>query len=468
MRTALLVTSCVLLPLVSAAAQANYTQLFPVTSPTPIRAGHVGVTNGVLKFVFGGNAGPVSGMQNDLWSFDGANWTNLAPSGTLPSIRQFHAGAFDTQRNRLVVFGGVDASSTYFADTWEWNPTTNTWANVTPVGGPSARRWAAMEYDAVGQRCILFGGNNNTTYYNDTWSWDGASWTQLSPGTSPSIRGRGLLSYDVSRQEMLYFGGRNSASALGDTWIFDCATDNWSQTVTAQAPGSLGFPGLYAYGLTYDQFRDRHVIFGGTRTGGTLADTWEFDGTNWEQRAASGPVSRTGCSLVYVPGQLKTYLWGGFQTTQLGDTWEYQTSQFPAIAPYGVGCTGPGGTLALVPDNLPWTGTTFSATATGLGPLSFGFAMVSLGQLFPGVPLVALPLPGPGVGCELYVASLDITAGLIPVAGAATYALALSSAAVDPTLPGLTFYLQVAELDFSAGWVGTYATNGLTCTIGGL
>jgi hypothetical protein len=36
----------------------------------------------------------------------------------------------------------------------------------------------------------------------------------------------------------------------------------------------------------------------------------------------------------------------------------------------------------------------------------------------------------------------------------------------NPALAGMVFYLQVAELDFSAGWVGTYTTNALRCTIG--
>lgn len=44
--------------------------------------------------------------------------------------------------------------------------------------------------------------------------------------------------------------------------------------------------------------------------------------------------------------------------------------------------------------------------------------------------------------------------------------LPLAPVQIDPTLPGVTFYLQIAEIEFSAGWVGTCPTNGLTCTAG--
>jgi hypothetical protein len=75
-----------------------------------------------------------------------------------------------------------------------------------------------------------------------------------------------------------------------------------------------------------------------------------------------------------------------------------------------------------------------------------------------------VPVPGPGAGCTLDVSSLDIV--LVATAagpGIKTAALPLS---ITPVLPGSTFYAQFAELDFTAGWVGTYTSNALSCTIG--
>ena len=138
-----------------------------------------------------------------------------------------------------------------------------------------------------------------------------------------------------------------------------------------------------------------------------------------------------------------------------------------SVVPYGAGCIGPGGALSLTA-NLPWTGHTFSATATGLGPASLGLSVISFNQLFPGAPMALLPIPAGGAGCDLLVATLDLTEILIPAGGVATYNLPLPDLVVDPTLAGLVFYLQVVELDFPAGWVGTYGTNALTCTVGAM
>jgi len=67
-------------------------------------------------------------------------------------------------------------------------------------------------------------------------------------------------------------------------------------------------------------------------------------------------------------------------------------------------------------------------------------------------------------GCTLGLQSLDVLAITTPSgSGIHSYQIPIT---ITPTLPGLAFHLQVAELDLSAGWIGTYTTNALTCTIG--
>jgi hypothetical protein len=146
------------------------------------------------------------------------------------------------------------------------------------------------------------------------------------------------------------------------------------------------------------------------------------------------------------------------------------------LASYGAGCTGPGGALTLGASNLPWTrnktqnpgSTVFETVTSGMGPFSIGVGIVGLSQIAPGAfPLVNLTgtVPGPGAGCDL-LASLDILTAVVPTAGVATMPLDLGDLALDPTLQDLPFYVQMADLDFSAGWIGTYTSNGLACKIG--
>lgn len=444
-------------------AQANWNQLTPAVSPTG-RAGVIGVSDGTNIYMFGGK--PTSTTEvNDLWRFDGATWTNITPvSGPLPAARDWYGCAYDTQRGRLVLFGGRStALAADLGDTWEFDGTT--WTQRTPAIAPSPRRWTAMAYDTLRNETILFGGANGSTYHGDTWSWNGTSWTQLAPATSPSNRARGAMSYDVTRGETIYFGGRDAVGALGDTWKWNGTT--WTQVVTTTAPGSLGVPGLFAYAITYDFLRDRHVIFGGTRTSGTLAGTWEFDGVDWLQRSpATVPASRTIPILTYLLSQGKSYLFGGFQTTQLSDTWEYQTAQFPVATTFGAGCAGGGGVVTLTPDNQPWLGDTFTATATNLAAGSLAFVVVGFsnsawtGGALP-VPLIALN-PGAGIGCDLLV-SPDAATLQFPVGGQVVASLNLPS---STAFAGFTLYDQVLQIELSGPTPVISASNGVAVTLG--
>ncbi|MCA8952821.1 MAG: hypothetical protein KDE27_25150 [Planctomycetes bacterium] len=445
-------------------AQADWTQLSPALSPSG-RAGAIGVSDGARILVFGGKPSS-TGEANDLWSFDGTNWTDITPtSGPLPPARDWYGAAWDTMRSRLVLFGGRStALAADLGDTWEYDGTT--WTQMTPANSPSPRRWTAMTYDLARGETVLFGGATGTTYYDDTWTWNGTNWTPLAPATSPSIRGRGVLSYDLRRSETIYYGGRDAGGALGETWKWDGST--WTQIVTANAPGSGGVPGLFAFAMTYDFVRDRHVIFGGTRTGGTLAGTWEFDGVDWLQRSpATVPASRTVPVLTFVLGLGKSYLFGGFQNTQLSDTWAYETAQLPLAAPYGAGCAGSAGVVTLTPDNEPWLGDTFTATATNLAPAGLAFEVLGLsdtawsGGALP-LPLIAIH-PAAGAGCNL-LASTDAVVFLVNVGGSAATTFSTPN---DPTFAGIRFYEQILQLELGGTAITSIsASNGVAITLG--
>ena len=76
------------------------------------------------------------------------------------------------------MFGGDDAAETWTFDGARWTQ--------YKVSGPPARTVAAMAYDSARQRVVLFGGNTRHGvppygYDNDTWEWDGRRWVQARP-----------------------------------------------------------------------------------------------------------------------------------------------------------------------------------------------------------------------------------------------------------------------------------------------
>ncbi len=83
------------------------------------------------------------------------------------------------------------------------------------------------------------------------------------------------------------------------------------------------------HAMAYDSARHRTVLFGGTILGAPyrLGDTWEWDGTNWIQRALTGPTPppRRLHTLVYDSIRKRTVLFGGElgPSAAANDTWEW-------------------------------------------------------------------------------------------------------------------------------------------------
>ena len=163
---------------------------------------------------------------SDTWVWDGTAWTDVTPGGAnaSPSARFGHVLAYDSARGRVVLFGGQDSSLNELSDTWEWDG--SAWTDVTPAGAnasPSARTFPALAYDSARERVVLFGGQDSSdNELSDTWEWDGSAWTDVTPAganASPPARFDHALAYDSARGRVVLFGGLDSNfDALSDTW----------------------------------------------------------------------------------------------------------------------------------------------------------------------------------------------------------------------------------------------------------
>lgn len=194
--------------------------------------------------LFGGTGG-IRAMA-DTWEWDGATWRNVTPA-TSPPGRSEAAMTYDEVRRRIVLFGGVVDSSqpgTYFSDTWEWDGAA--WTQATPALAPPARCQTAMAYDAERKRCVLFGGIAPGPL-DDAWEWDGARWQQLVLSPSPGARRGHKMVYDRRARSILLFGGNlayvewTEVWYLGDRAVMRAAS---SQEYGAGCPGTLGVPTL--------------------------------------------------------------------------------------------------------------------------------------------------------------------------------------------------------------------------------
>jgi len=243
-----------------------------------------------------------------------------------------------------------------------------------------------MAYDSARTSVVMFGGNNNSSYLNETWEYDGVDWAQVTTANSPAIRDGHAMAYHSGRGRVVMFGGDDGNNLFNDTWEYDGV--DWTQIFPANSPGAR-----YAHTMAYDSTRGSVVMFGGPDGGQYFNDTWEY-----------GPAGSS------------------------------------AAMTYGVGCGDP--PLTLTPEALapPVIGSTAQVVLTNipssLAFMALGWSNVSVG----GIPL-PLPLGSYGMpGCEL-LQSAEAPADPVQFTGpdTATYSLPLPNWS---SLIGVRLYLQ--------------------------
>jgi N-acetylneuraminic acid mutarotase len=117
---------------------------------------------------------------------------DLAPTGTVPTERSGYAVVYDSRAGRMILFGGFNATAE-FNDTWAYDPATNRWTDLAPAGTlPSVRGFHAMVFDPQTGRVIMFGGFDGERYLNDTWTYDPATneWIESIPATGEAMQAR--------------------------------------------------------------------------------------------------------------------------------------------------------------------------------------------------------------------------------------------------------------------------------------
>jgi hypothetical protein len=130
-----------------------------------------------VVLLYSGHFADLSGGSidyDDLWAWDGNAWRELAVDGLTPGHRT-HAGfVYDpVTQNVLLISSGND---TFLSDMWAWDGTQ--WKELPPANTP-ARSGNNVAYDPNRDRFILFGGVDRPggRALDDTWEWDREQWS---------------------------------------------------------------------------------------------------------------------------------------------------------------------------------------------------------------------------------------------------------------------------------------------------
>ena len=313
----------------------TWTQLAPAGSlPTP-RFAHSAIYDSEhdRMIVFGGYG---SARLNDVWALifsDSLAWTQLSPGGTPPAARYAQSAIYDSVQDRMVVCGGFAGG--FLGDVWALSLSDSVaWSELTPAGtAPEPREYHAAVYDPVSERMVVFGGLGSS-YLGDAWALSLTGPPQWSPLTTagPQPGGRSGPSglYDPVRRRMVVYGGTLDGFALvGEVWALSLdAPSAWANLTPGVPP-----PGLRQHRAIYDPVRDRMVVFGGYDGNSPVNNLWAYslaDNSGWTLLRTNGtaPPPRLGHTAIYDPVRDRLVVFGGLSARfdDLNDVWALSLS----------------------------------------------------------------------------------------------------------------------------------------------
>jgi hypothetical protein len=257
-----------------------------------------------------------------------------------------------------------DRRAPYTYDELAFDPATGQWENWFPPGKewgpkfgvckPPGWKGRTRFLDTEGnvrpnwaEYYWLLGAASNCTYLpsqgthlfyvnGSTFSYDPErrTWKDLAPARDPQNSTKlksqlfwGSICYHPEIEQVVLFGGGNADTERGDpgTWSYSPKTNVWSELkLERQPPQRANSP------MVYDPIGKKIILFGGDQLDQTIADTWTFDGKQWEQKSPSiNPSPRAGHALLWLPKAKKILLLGGYS---VGSTTEYTGHPYRSLA----------------------------------------------------------------------------------------------------------------------------------------
>ena len=280
----------------------------------PARDSHSAVYDSVNNrmIIFGGEVYSSQTGLNDVWVLSNANgqggtptWTQLSPSGSLPTARELHSAVYDATNNLMTVFGGATSSGQPLSDVWVLSHAnglggTPAWTRLLPTGGlPTGLYGHTAIYDSTNNIMTVFAGINsaNTSATNGVYTLSHANglggtplWTRLlgnGASGSPAKRESPTAVYDPANNRMIIFGGGplspnpDTTGAFNDVWVLSNANGIGGTPVWTKLRPSGGPPGTrFFHTAVYDAVNNLMVIFGGDNDEALYFVTWVLSDAN--------------------------------------------------------------------------------------------------------------------------------------------------------------------------------------------
>ena len=295
----------------------------PCAREYPVMAPIYGYDKVIL---FGGNDDEDNWL-NDTWVYDLSdnNWI-LKTLSVKPTVNYKQAIATVYGTDKIVLYPGQ------FGETWVYDLSENQWLLKSPKNDPGFKNSPVMATVYNSDQIIMFYSTSGLSNFCDTWIYNLSedNWTKKTPSLKPSPRSSFAISSIPNTDKILLFGGQHEHEYLDDTWIYDVSENNWTKK---EPEGTI--PGdRFAHKMAEIFNSDKVVLFGGgAKTGGTwghYGDTCMYDlsENRWTRKHPPiYPGRRHNHAMTPIYGTDKILFFGGWDFRLIGlndETWIYE------------------------------------------------------------------------------------------------------------------------------------------------
>lgn len=205
-------------------------------------------------------------------------------------------------------------STTYFADFWKYNSSTDTWTKIADFPGGARSNAVAFTLNNKG---YVATGINGSTKYKDLWEYNPQTnqWTKKADfgGTARSA----AVSFTIGNKA--YVGTGTDGAEKKDFWEYDPSTNTWTGIASLSGDERQSASAFAIDGKGY-------VCAGITYASGSMMtnDVYEYNpvSNTWAEKSfAESHLARTGAATFVMNN--KAYLCGG---SGKKDVWEYVPS----------------------------------------------------------------------------------------------------------------------------------------------
>ncbi|MFT3913636.1 MAG: hypothetical protein QM704_05895 [Anaeromyxobacteraceae bacterium] len=266
--------------------------------------------------LFGGSNGAALG---DVWEYAAGAWSNRTPGAgaASPGPRAYHAMAYDEDLARVVVFGGCDLPQDVFGrcndaanaygDVWAWDGAA--WTELAPDLGVTARATFGLAWAPVQHRTLLFGGYDGHTTYALPMEFDGSGWWPSDSGTGAPAALGNAVGLDPTSGRPVTFGGV-SATISQESWEWDAPPDRQPavQLTVSTAPAAIDPATVEAvrvrascggFFAPFDAPATGAALWGWSRAAGTLGTGgWTKLGASTSGFTAAGALAAPASSRI--------------------------------------------------------------------------------------------------------------------------------------------------------------------------